>query len=71
MKGINSMTLAEKARHSLEAAWGYAMANLIWYGLMAGAVWLVFYVLGREPAGVKSSPASRPWDSRAGKLPIL
>jgi len=44
------MTIAEKARHSLEAAWGYALANLVWYGLVAGVVWLGFYVLLRASA---------------------
>ena len=65
------MTLAEKARHSLEAGWDYALANLAWYGLVAGVVWLGFYVLlGRSAAGARSSPASRPTGSRAGSLSI-
>lgn len=35
----------EKLSHALNAAWAYAFANLFWYGFMAGASWLAFYVL--------------------------
>jgi lathosterol oxidase len=44
------MTLAEKLRHALEAGWAYALANLAWYGVAAGVVWLGFYVLWRTSA---------------------
>ena len=58
------MTLATKAHHALNAAWGYALANLVWYGLVAGVVWLGFYVLPRTRAR-RCSRTCRSWAVRS------
>jgi sterol desaturase/sphingolipid hydroxylase (fatty acid hydroxylase superfamily) len=41
------MTVDEKLMRSLSALSGASFGNLFWYGLMAGGLWLVFYVAFR------------------------
>lgn len=52
-------------------AWEYAVANLVWYGLMAGVVWLILYVILRKPLGRrKIIPHSIHWPAGVGGLPL-
>lgn len=39
----------EKARRAADEGCAYALANLTWYGLMAGGAWLIHYVILRKP----------------------
>ena len=39
------MNLPDRLQHSLRAAGGFAVGDLLWYAAFAGAIWLLFYVL--------------------------
>lgn len=42
------MSIGDRIGRSLQAATGFAVGDLVWYALMAGGVWLLFYVLLRS-----------------------
>jgi len=44
------MTLGKVVTRAIHNAWEFAFGEFIWYALLAGTVWLGFYVLFRERA---------------------
>lgn len=56
------MTIYDKLARAIPASVGNVMGNLFWYALMAGAAWLVFYVVFRRPLGhrrISDRPVTR------------